>query len=95
MNQQAILAPQQGVTRNAKGEPTALVVNDQNKVELRQIKAERTAGNRWLVLDGLKAGDKLITEGLQFVQPGAEVKTTEAKNVAEPKPASADQAETR
>ncbi|OLU29908.1 efflux RND transporter periplasmic adaptor subunit [Pseudomonas sp. PA27(2017)] len=94
VNKEAILAPQQGVTRNSKGDPTALVVNAENKVELRQIKAERTAGNRWLVLDGLKSGDKLITEGLQFVQPGAEVKTTEAKNVAAPQQA-ADQAESR
>ena len=92
VNKEAILAPQQGVTRNAKGDPTALVVNAENKVELRQLKAERTDGNRWVVLDGLKSGDKLITEGLQFVQPGAEVKTTEAKNVAAPKQA-ADQAE--
>lgn len=94
VNKEAILAPQQGVTRNAKGDPTALVVNAENKVELRQLKAERTDGNRWVVLDGLKAGDKLITEGLQFVQPGAEVKTTEAKNVAAPQQA-ADQAENR
>ncbi|SDJ01950.1 membrane fusion protein, multidrug efflux system [Pseudomonas flavescens] len=96
VNQQAILAPQQGVTRNSKGEPTALVVNAENKVELRQLKAERTAGNRWLILEGLNPGDKLITEGLQFVQPGAEVKTTEAKNVADPQQASAsDQADNR
>lgn len=93
VNKEAILAPQQGITRNAKGDPTALVVNAENKVELRQVKAERTDGNRWVVLDGLKAGDKLITEGLQFVQPGAEVKTTEAKNVAAPEQAAADQAE--
>lgn len=95
VNQQAILAPQQGVTRNSKGDPTALVVNAENKVELRQLKAERTAGNRWLILDGLNAGDKLITEGLQFVQPGAEVKTTEAKNVAEPQASASDQAANR
>ncbi|UCJ18581.1 efflux RND transporter periplasmic adaptor subunit [Pseudomonas sp. MM211] len=96
VNQQAILAPQQGVTRNPKGDPTALVVNAENKVELRQLKAERTAGNRWLILEGLNPGDKLITEGLQFVQPGAEVKTTDAKNVAEPQQASAsDQADNR
>ncbi|GLX15166.1 secretion protein HlyD [Pseudomonas straminea] len=93
VNKEAILAPQQGITRNAKGDPTALVVNAENKVELRQVKAERTDGNRWVVLDGLKSGDKLITEGLQFVQPGAEVKTTEAKNVAAPEQAAADQAE--
>lgn len=98
VNKQAILAPQQGVTRNSKGEPTALVVNAENKVELRQLKAERTAGNRWLILEGLNPGDKLITEGLQFVQPGAEVKTTDAKNVAEPQQQQAsasDQADNR
>ncbi|WP_233631174.1 MULTISPECIES: efflux RND transporter periplasmic adaptor subunit [unclassified Pseudomonas] len=79
--QNAILAPQQGVTRDLKGQPTALVVNQENKVELRNLKADRTLGNDWLIEDGLKAGDRLITEGLQFVRPGVEVKVAEAKNV--------------
>lgn len=77
----AILAPQQGVTRNAKGEATAMVVNAENKVEVRILKAERTAGNFWLVSEGLKAGDRLITEGLQFVKPGVEVQVQPASNV--------------
>ncbi len=77
----AILAPQQGVTRNAKGEATAMVVNAENKVEVRILKAERTAGNAWLVSEGLKAGDRLITEGLQFVKPGVEVQVQPASNV--------------
>ncbi|NBA94728.1 efflux RND transporter periplasmic adaptor subunit [Pseudomonas sp. R5(2019)] len=77
----AILAPQQGVTRDLKGLPTALVVNQENKVELRQLKASRTVGSQWLIEDGLNPGDRLITEGLQFVKPGVEVKVTEATNV--------------
>ena len=89
VNAAAILAPQQGVTRDLKGSPTALVVGPDNKVELRQLKASRTVGNQWLIEDGLKAGDRLITEGLQFVKPGVEVKTSEATNVATKKPATA------
>lgn len=78
---EAILAPQQGVTRNLKGQPTALVVNQDNKVELRELTAERTVGNQWLINQGLNAGDRLITEGLQFVKPGIEVTVSEASNL--------------
>ena len=87
VKQNAILAPQQGVTRNQRGEPTAMVVNAENKVEQRVLKADRTAGRAWLVEDGLKEGDRLITEGLQFVQPGAEVKAVPATNVKTEQPA--------
>lgn len=76
-----ILAPQQGITRNPKGEATALVVTPDNKVELRTLVAQRTVGNRWLVTEGLKEGEQLITEGLQFVQPGMTVETFPANNV--------------
>jgi membrane fusion protein (multidrug efflux system) len=86
VRQQAILAPQQGITRDLKGQATALVVNAENKVELRQLEAERTAGNLWLVSKGLEAGDQLITEGLQFVRPGAEVQTAPASNVGGQQP---------
>ncbi|PKQ41777.1 MexA family multidrug efflux RND transporter periplasmic adaptor subunit [Pseudomonas sp. YY-1] len=87
VRQNAILAPQQGVTRNQRGEPTAMVVGADNKVELRVLKADRTAGSAWLVEEGLKEGDRLITEGLQFVQPGAEVKAVPAGNVKTEQPA--------
>ncbi|UZE25088.1 efflux RND transporter periplasmic adaptor subunit [Pseudomonas sp. B21-056] len=82
VNSAAILAPQQGVTRDLRGMPTALVVGPDNKVELRQLKASRTVGSQWLIEDGLKAGDRVITEGLQYVRPGVEVKATEATNVS-------------
>lgn len=87
VNSQAILAPQQGVTRDLKGQPTALVVNQDNKVELRELKADRTIGNQWLINEGLHSGDRLITEGLQFVKPGDEVSVSEARNVQAAKPA--------
>ncbi|VXC80440.1 multidrug efflux system [Pseudomonas sp. 8Z] len=87
IKQQAILAPQQGVTRNQRGEPTAMVVNAENKVEMRVLKASRTVGSAWLIEDGLNEGDRLITEGLQFVQPGIEVKAAPASNVKGDEPA--------
>jgi len=82
LQQQAILAPQQGVTRDASGTPVALVVGEGDKVELRKLEATRTVGNRWLISAGLSEGDRLITEGLQFVRPGVKVSPSEATNVA-------------
>lgn len=73
VKENAILAPHQGVARNVHGEPTALVVNQENKVEVRTLKADRSVGNQWLVTDGLQPGDRLILEGLQKVGPGVEV----------------------
>lgn len=89
VRQNALLVPQQGVTRDIKGQPTAMVVNGEGKVEQRILKTERTVGSDWLVTDGLKAGDKVITEGLQKIKPGATVATKPASNIAsaEQKPA--------
>jgi membrane fusion protein (multidrug efflux system) len=72
-----LLAPQQGIARDPKGNATALVVDSQNKVESRQVKVARTIGDKWLVEDGLLPGDRLIVEGLQKVQPGAQVQPIE------------------
>ncbi|MDF3056564.1 MAG: efflux transporter periplasmic adaptor subunit [Rariglobus sp.] len=77
----AILVPQLGVTRNTRGEATALVVGADNKVELRVLKTDRTVGNQWLVSDGLKPGDQLIVQNLQRIRPGAAVKPIPATNV--------------
>ena len=70
----AILVPQQGVSRDPKGNPYAMVVTPENKVDQRTIKIDRAIGADWLVLEGLKAGDKVIMEGIQRVRPGMEVK---------------------
>jgi membrane fusion protein, multidrug efflux system len=77
VSEQALLVPQQGVSRNQKGEPTVLVVDSNNRVELRQVKTDRALGSRWLVSDGLQAGERVIVEGLQKVSPGAEVRVVE------------------
>jgi membrane fusion protein (multidrug efflux system) len=81
VNSKAILVPQQGVTRNLKGQPTAMVVTQDNKVEQRELVANRTAGAFWLIEKGLAEGDRVITEGLQYVKPGAEVKVKDASNL--------------
>ncbi len=75
---QALLVPQRGVTRDREGNATALVVNADNKVEVRTLTASRAIGNNWLVENGLSAGDRVIVEGLQKVAPGATVKPAEA-----------------
>ena len=69
----AILAPQQGVSRNEKGEPTALVVDAKGFARLRVLKTSRTVGDKWLVTRGLVPGDQLIVEGLQKVVPDSPV----------------------
>ncbi|ADN75964.1 efflux transporter, RND family, MFP subunit [Ferrimonas balearica DSM 9799] len=69
-----LLVPARGVTRNAKGEATVMVVED-DKVAQRVVDAEQMVGQNWLIRSGLKAGDKVILEGLQFVRPGVPVGT--------------------
>jgi len=70
----AILAPQQGVSRDPKGNPVAMVVDKESKVELRMITVDRALGDKWLITSGLNAGDTLIVEGTQKVRPGIPVK---------------------
>lgn len=77
----AVLVPQQAVARNVKGEPMVWVVAEDGKVSTRTIVTERTVGNQWLVNEGLKAGDKVVAEGLQRLRPGIEVKTAPAGNL--------------
>ena len=81
----AILVPQQGVTRDPRGQATAMVVGAGGKVEQRQVKVSRAIGDTWLVDAGLEAGDRVIVEGLQKIQPGATVDATERGGA--PKPA--------
>jgi membrane fusion protein (multidrug efflux system) len=62
VNDSAILVPQLAVTHNAKGDP---------------IKTDRAIRDQWLVTDGLRAGDRVIVDGLQRAQPGAKVVPTD------------------
>jgi len=70
----AILVPQQGVSRDPKGNPVTLIVDGESKVQQRMITVDRAIGDKWLITDGLKPGDRLIVEGMQKVRPGASVK---------------------
>lgn len=72
--EKAILAPQQGVARDPKGNPMGMVVDATGTVAVRPLSLERAIGDQWLVASGLAAGDRLIVEGLQKVRPGAPVK---------------------
>ena len=87
---QGVLAPQQGILRDPKGNASALVVSAQGKVEPRAVKATRTIGDQWLIDEGLAAGDRLIVEGLQKVQPGMAVKAVEASEGVAGTPATAE-----
>jgi membrane fusion protein (multidrug efflux system) len=79
----AILAPQPGVTRDPKGNATALVVGPDERVVLRTIRASRVIDDQWLVETGLAAGERLIVEGTGKVRPGQKVKAVPASNLAQ------------
>ncbi len=70
----AVLAPQQGITRDPKGRATAYVVGKGDVAELRTVTTGQTIGDQWLIVDGLEAGDRLIVEGTSKIRPGATVK---------------------
>lgn len=77
VDEQAILAPQQGVQRDPRGNAFALVVGDGNQVETRELGIDRALGNRWRVTRGLAAGDRVIVDGLLAVRPGMAVSPVE------------------
>lgn len=72
----AILVPQQGVTRTPRGDATVMVVNDKNQVEAHAVVAVQAIGDKWLISEGLQPGDKVIVSGLQKARPGVQVKAT-------------------
>lgn len=78
----AILAPQQGITRDAKGDATARVVTAENKVEQRDVVTGDASGTNWLILKGLQAGDRVLVEGSDKVSTGDTVKPVEVNNDA-------------
>ncbi|HAT8005642.1 TPA: efflux transporter periplasmic adaptor subunit [Citrobacter koseri] len=72
----AILVPQQGVTRTPRGDAMVMIVNDKDQVEARDVIATQAIGDKWLISKGLQPGDKVIVSGLQKVRPGEQVKAT-------------------
>jgi len=76
VNEKAILIPQQGVSRDPRGNPFALVVNAENKADFRPLTLDRAIGDKWLVSAGLAPDDRVIVEGLTMLRPGTVVKAT-------------------
>ena len=74
----ALLVPQQGITRTPSGDATAWVIGADNKVELRKLVVDRVVGNRWLVTSGVKPGDRVIVDGLQRTRVGGTVNPVDA-----------------
>lgn len=74
MREDGLLVPQQGVQRDRRGNPTALVLAADGTVEQRNLVTDRAIGDRWLVDSGLRPGDRLIVDGLQKVRPGAKAR---------------------
>jgi membrane fusion protein (multidrug efflux system) len=70
---EALLVPQAAVQRNARGQPTVLVVDAENKLSERVIELGPTVGNEWLVTGGLTAGERIVVDGLQKVRAGITV----------------------
>ena len=80
----ALLAPQRGITRDPKGNATAMVLGADGKAALRNVTTARAVGDQWLVTAGLSAGDRVIVEGLQKIGPGSPVQASESGANAPP-----------
>lgn len=77
--QNVLMVPQQGITHNEQGKATALILDQENVVQLREINAVKAVGNQWLVTTGLHPGDRVIVSGLQRIRPGIKAKILAAK----------------
>ena len=79
VRENAILVPQQAVSRDPKGNPLAFVVDDKDTVQQRELVTDRSVGDKWLVSSGLAKGDRVIVEGMQKVRPGIGVKVVRTR----------------
>ncbi|TDP44407.1 membrane fusion protein (multidrug efflux system) [Zavarzinia compransoris] len=82
VDDKGLLVPQRGITRSPTGDGVAMVVNAKGEVEARKVTADRAVGDAWLVTEGIAAGDKVIIDGLQRIQPGMPVKPVEGATAA-------------
>ena len=86
INQRAFLVPQEALSRDAKGTATVMLVGPNDKTVQRNVTAARTQGRYWVVTQGLNPGDKIITQGLNALRPGATVKPVPASSPQVVKP---------
>lgn len=82
----ALLAPQQGISRDERGRPTALVVGPGGKAQLKSVELGQAVADKWLITSGLAPGDRLIVEGLLRVKPGQAVRAVAAGAPSAPGP---------
>lgn len=85
--QNAILVPQQAVNRGSTGD-TVMVANADGSFAPRPVKVAGAQGNQWVVVDGLKAGEKVIVDGMSLVQMSG-AKKIQTQPWQAPKPATA------
>lgn len=77
--QNVLIVPQQGITHNEQGKATALILDQENVVQLCEINAVKAVGNQWLVTAGLRPGDRVIVSGLQRIRPGSKARVLPSK----------------
>ena len=77
--QNVLMVPQQGITHNELGKATALILDQEHVVQLREINAVKAVGNQWLVTAGLRPGDRVIVSGLQRIRPGIKARVLPSK----------------
>ena len=87
VDERALMIPQQAVARDPKGNPVALIVDAEDKVQQRQLTVDRAIRDQWLVASGLAPGDRVIVEGRQMVRPGASVRTVPYESATQQGPA--------
>ena len=86
INERAFLVPQEALSRDAKGNATVMLVGQNNKTVQKPVTAARTQGRYWVVTAGLNPGDKIITQGLNNLRAGAQVKAVPANSPQVVKP---------
>ena len=65
----ALVVPQRAVSE-LQGSYQVAVVDQENKVSIRPVKVGDTSGSEWVISEGLKAGERVVAEGVQKVRPG-------------------------
>ena len=73
VRQNGIVVPQQAVSHNTHGDATVILLGSGNKAVLQIIQTGAVVDNQWVVTSGLKAGDRVIIDGLTGLHPGATV----------------------
>nr|WP_322963088.1 efflux RND transporter periplasmic adaptor subunit [Sphingomonas sp. SGZ-02] len=87
----AFLVPQQAISRDPKGNATLFIVGPNDKVQEKTVKAVRTQGAFWVVTEGLKPGDRIVTQGLNNLRPGQSVRAVPADSPQKVQPPSPEQ----